>query len=299
LVPKKSIWKAQLGFGNIPGGNHFLEVQYVEKILDREHCSRHNLKEGQIVIMYHSGTGGFGVDLGRLYARRMKQNRRQRIEYPLRKIALHMKKPTDISKKLQYYFSGQQFVAIDPNEEPGIDCLYSIAFSSNFGYANRIGIIVKVRDSLKQVFKTKKLDLRLLRDISHNSIEPFSVDSQMWIHRHNANALKPDRLSIVSGNFNVASYLVVGGENAQASLFSVEHGAGELIKAHMKDETSKIKSQTRIYQHTKDDIIEAQQYDTKAIDQLIKIFKMKDILKPVARLRPLGVLKEFKKGEKP
>ena len=50
--------------GNVGGGNHFAEVQYVKKILNPQAAYDWGIKEGQVVMMIHSGSLGLGHSTG-------------------------------------------------------------------------------------------------------------------------------------------------------------------------------------------------------------------------------------------
>ena len=51
--------------GSIGGGNHFVEIQRVERILDRQTAYAWGLKQGAVAIMVHSGSLGIGHTAGR------------------------------------------------------------------------------------------------------------------------------------------------------------------------------------------------------------------------------------------
>ncbi len=46
--------------GTVGSGNHFVEVQFVEEVYDEEVARKIGLHEGQVTIMVHSGSRGFG-----------------------------------------------------------------------------------------------------------------------------------------------------------------------------------------------------------------------------------------------
>jgi tRNA-splicing ligase RtcB len=54
------------------GGNHFLEVQVVDEVLDPVAASRWGFERGAVVVMYHLGPGPFGATLLHHYSRRLK-----------------------------------------------------------------------------------------------------------------------------------------------------------------------------------------------------------------------------------
>src|SRR6266508_4244508 len=46
--------------GTMGSGNHFVEVQRVERLLDERAAEAYGLREGQVTILIHSGSRGFG-----------------------------------------------------------------------------------------------------------------------------------------------------------------------------------------------------------------------------------------------
>ncbi|MEK7226301.1 MAG: RtcB family protein, partial [Bacteroidota bacterium] len=57
--------------GTLGSGNHFLEVQVIDQLYDRDLCDTFGLTLGQITIMIHSGSRGFGYQVCDDYTRSM------------------------------------------------------------------------------------------------------------------------------------------------------------------------------------------------------------------------------------
>src|SRR5829696_1314197 len=57
--------------GTLGSGNHFLEVQRVERIFDRDAAEAFGLREGQVTVLIHSGSRGLGHQVCTDYVRRM------------------------------------------------------------------------------------------------------------------------------------------------------------------------------------------------------------------------------------
>jgi len=57
--------------GTLGSGNHFLEVQVIDEIFDEEIAKRLGLFRGQITVMIHSGSRGFGYQICDDYVRVM------------------------------------------------------------------------------------------------------------------------------------------------------------------------------------------------------------------------------------
>ena len=46
--------------GTLGSGNHYLEVQYVEEVLDETAARAYGIRQGQVVVLIHSGSRGLG-----------------------------------------------------------------------------------------------------------------------------------------------------------------------------------------------------------------------------------------------
>ena len=62
-VSKRALERGKNQLGTLGSGNHFLEVQVVDRILYREAAEVMGLTEGQICVMIHSGSRGFGYQV--------------------------------------------------------------------------------------------------------------------------------------------------------------------------------------------------------------------------------------------
>ena len=116
--------------GTLGSGNHFLEVQYVERVFDPESAQVMGLNPDQVVVLIHSGSRGFGHQVCTDYLADMGEAmRRYQIELPDRQLAcvpVH-------SREGQAYLGGMRA-------------------SANFAWANRQGITHFSREAFKRIF---------------------------------------------------------------------------------------------------------------------------------------------------
>src|SRR5437867_6586065 len=131
--------------GTLGSGNHFLEVQYVERIFDPESAQVMGLNPDQVVVLIHSGSRGFGHQVCTDYLADMGEAmRRYQIELPDRQLAcvpVH-------SREGQAYLGGMRA-------------------SANFAWANRQGITHISREAFKRIFGDAG-DLRVVYDVCQN-----------------------------------------------------------------------------------------------------------------------------------
>lgn len=212
-------------------------------------------------------------------------------------------------KNIQKYFhpSGLSFFPEHELYSKNVLNAYYAAF--NFGYANRFYILDQIVKSLDIVFKTK-MDIKLLVDMSHNSIINEKIDSKnYWIHRHNSVRVAPSselkhhpvfskygHPIILPGTDRTSTYICVRGSDTEKALNSVDHGFGNLIYPLFESGNYITKDSTsKMYNYIKSGFIENSLIDDDLLWDSIQYLESKGILKPVARLRPFATLK----GPKP
>ena len=182
-------------FGRYYGGNHFFEIQVVNKVLDNE---KNNLKEGQVVIVFHTA----GESLENI------------IREDWRDKYIRTKNYTYIKKENPAY---QGF-------------FFSQALAMNYGFAYRYATVLMIDDLLKKYFGSDK-SVDVILDKAHNFvIEEEIGGKQQIVYRHNSEKILAGDLALLSGFYNTFSYLVKGGENLKDSLYSMDHGYGNIIK---------------------------------------------------------------------
>src|SRR3989304_1076583 len=138
---------AQLG--TLGSGNHFLEVQVVEAIYDRQAADAFGLDgPGQVVVFFHCGSRGFGHQGCQDYLRVMeKAVAKYKIDLP-----------------------DKQLACAPISSPEGKAYLGAMAAGANFAWANRQGITHQIRRALVKVMGRSKdeLGLHLVYDVGHN-----------------------------------------------------------------------------------------------------------------------------------
>jgi len=292
----------QRGFpqiGTLGSGNHFLEVQKVDKIFDERAAKRMGIThEGQVTVMIHTGSRGFGHQICSDYLRVMERAAaKYGIKLPDRELACAPAK----SKEAESY-------------------LKAFRCAVNFAFANRQAITHWVRQSFEQVFKrpAETMDLRLIYDVAHNivKLEEHVIDGvkrKLWVHRKGATRSFPaghplvpqdyrdiGQPVILPGSMGTSSWLLLGNERAMEMTFgSTAHGAGRMMSraaAKRKFRASQVIDQL----HRKGIVIRSDSMRTvaeevdaayKNVDIVAEVSDRVGIGTKVARLLPLGVVK--------
>ena len=185
--------------GTVGSGNHFVELQVVDTILDRHLAYQAGLHQGDVVVMIHTGSRDVGFYVGQRWQDRAKALWPATEKYPA---------------------SG----LFGLTDEDAQSYLLAMGVAARYAWANRIVLTEMVRNVWQQVFKQDESSL--LVDISHNIILP---EHGMNIHRKGATPAHEGDLALIPGSMGDYSYVVAGQGNADW-LWSCSHGAGRSVR---------------------------------------------------------------------
>ncbi len=289
-VPRKAIRKGRLRFCTVGAGNHFLELQEIVDVLDREAADLLGLRKGKALFMLHSDSRGVA---GTVMRGCIEEHEVDPCSGP----------PTN----------GSSMWSIAADSEAGVKLARAVAASLNFGAANRIAITELLRATLRRVLGDQSLAVPLLYDCAHVSIklEPWKGD-RLWIHRHGASrALPASQLAAhpvfsktgqpvpIPGSMGHDSYIGVADEKVAETFFSVNHGAGRVMdkpEALARFTEAQVENEMRtknirLYRYGHDVIAEQAPGSFKDISAVIQAVSSLSLARPVVRLSPLAVLK--------
>jgi tRNA-splicing ligase RtcB len=280
-------------------GNHFLETQVLDAVIDEAECARRGLARGQVFVMYHGGGGVLPGFVGGYYGNRAKGHTRS-LRFFASKLRFHFRRPRDWTSfraKWRYYFSGARFPAIPVEGPEGRRNKVALAASMNYGYAYRVAMFARIRWALARVFGADRGRApRLAWDTSHNTIAPEVVNGEpLWIHRHNAIRIHAGDLAVLPGHHTTPTLVGVGLEGTAATLHSMPHGAGATIEALRRlgegGETPALA--TRRYEREERAPRVVPHGGSAGLDAVAGLLEERRLFRPIARLRPIGVLKEY------
>ncbi|UOY10468.1 RtcB family protein [Methanonatronarchaeum sp. AMET6-2] len=281
--------------GTLGSGNHFLEVQYVDKVLEDNTASSFGLSEGQVVVMVHTGSRGFGHQVCTDYVKKLEK----------------------ATKKYDIEIPDKQLACAPFNSKEGQDYFAAMACAANYAWVNRQVITNWVREVFEGHFGG---DTRLetLYDVAHNMAkkETHDVDGSkkdLIVHRKGATrAFGPGHSEIPSdyrdtgqpvmipGNMGSPSYILRGTDFAMKNTFgSTCHGAGRKMsrsqakKEYWGETVQKELSKEEIYVRATHGSVIAEEAPGayKNPDEVVNVAHNVGISKKVAKLRPLGVAK--------
>jgi len=285
--------------GTLGSGNHFLEIQKVDKIYDAETAKTFGINnEAQVTTMIHCGSRGFGHQVCSDYLRVMER-------------AVH---------KYKIVLPDRELACAPGNSKEAEDYYQAMACAVNYAFVNRQSIMHWVRQSFQHVFKTdpEKFGLNLVYDVAHNiaKIEDHQINGgqrKVWIHRKGATRAFPsghpeipaDYRSVgqpvlIPGSMGTSSWLLLGTEKAmQTSFGSTAHGAGRMMSRHAAKrrfwggDVKKTLEQRGIHVRSASAVVLAEEADPayKNVDIVVDVSNKLGIATKVARLVPLAVVK--------
>jgi len=220
--------------GTLGSGNHYLEVQRVAEIYDREIATAFGLNEDDVVVAIHCGSRGLGHQIGTEF---------------LKKMAM-------AASSYGITLPDRELACAPINSPVGQEYLGAMRAAINCALANRQILTHLVREAFAHVLPTARLPL--LYDVSHNTckVENHVVDGKqrrLYVHRKGATrAFGPDHPDIpdafravgqpvlIGGSMGTSSYVLAGTKEAEARSFSSAcHGAGRAMSRHQAYKTWK------------------------------------------------------------
>ena len=290
-VSERALERGAGQLGSLGSGNHFLEVQTVDAVFDATAAGAFGLAAGAVAVLIHTGSRGLGHQV----------------------CSDHVRDILAAQGQYGLHLPDRQLAAAPVDSHHGRQYLAAMAAAANFGRANRQVITHVVREAFHAVTGAP---LRLVYDVSHNlaRLETHPVDGQprsLCVHRKGATlALPPGHPQLpealrasgqpvlVPGSMGTASYVMVG-QDPGGAFHSTCHGAGRVMsrKQAMKDTgagTLARRLRDRgilVRARSPKALAEESPEAYKDIEEVVRTCEGAGLSRPVARLRPLAVLK--------
>jgi tRNA-splicing ligase RtcB len=298
VVSQRALERGRKQLGTLGSGNHFLEVGVVDKIFASRTAEIFGLFEGQVTLMLHSGSRGFGYQVCDDFLKDMAKQIRQ----------------------LAFDLPDRQLACAEIQSDSGRRYFSAMACAANYAWANRQILMHICRETFQRTLSIapKSLRMSLLYDVSHNIAkkEKHRVDGKdqyVCVHRKGATRSFPPGHEVlcqtyrstgqpilIPGDMGTASYVMVGTEKAMSETFgSTCHGAGRVLSRKAARQKSKGRSIHRelaekgvkVRWTGRSTLAEEMPDAYKDISQVVNVVHGAGISKKVARLRPLAVVK--------
>ena len=298
-VSKRARERGRAQLGTLGSGNHFLEVQVLDAVFDRDVAERFGLRDpGQVLIFIHCGSRGFGHQICQDYLDVMEE----------------------ATERYEILLPDKQLACAPIKSAEGKRYLAAMAAAGNFAWANRQYITYWVRRSFEKVLRRSPEDMgmRLVYDVAHNmakiEVHEFAGEVvDLCVHRKGATRAfpaghpdLPERYRdvgqpvLVPGDMGRYSYLAVGEPQSMRETWgSACHGAGRTLSRHEAkrllqgvDVAGRLADRGIIVRcQNKAALAEEASEAYKDVANVMDVLQGAGISRNVARMRPMGVIK--------
>jgi tRNA-splicing ligase RtcB len=295
-VSERAVERGRRQLGSLGSGNHFVEVGYVDRVFSRDAARVLGLEADTVTILIHTGSRGLGHQVCTDFLKEMAASR------------------------FDFQLPDRQLASAPLTSELGERYLGAMAAAANFAWANRQTLMALAQRCVAEAFgcPEERLGVRLLYDVSHNiaKVETHTVGGRshtVCVHRKGATrALPPGdrRLPqayagvgqpvLVPGDMGRASYVCVGAPfEGEHPFHSSCHGAGRMLSRKAAVRRGQGRSIVEEL-HSRGVTVRAKNARTlaeempeayKEVGEVVDTLENAGLLRKVAELRPLGVIK--------
>ncbi len=297
-VSKRAKERGRSQLGTLGAGNHFIEVDVVDRVFAEDAAQVMGLQEGCLVVQIHCGSRGFGHQICTDYV--------QEFQGAVKRYGISL--------------PDRELVCAPLNSPEGQSYLAAMRCAANFAFANRQILAHAARQAFETVLagKLKNWHLHQVYDITHNmgKIETHEIDGvpmKVCVHRKGATrAFGPGALELpeeyramgqpvlVPGSMGTASWVLAGTEaSMQRSFGSSCHGAGRVMSRHqakreVQGETLRQELEAggiHVRAGSLPGLAEEAPQAYKDVDAVVETVAGAGIARLVARLKPVAVIK--------
>ena len=293
-LTSRALERGQGQLGSLGSGNHFLEVQVVDEIFDEVAADVMGLWRGQVTMMLHCGSRGFG---------------HQVCEDSLKQLR-------GAPQKYGIELPDRQLVSAPVDSPEGAEYLMAMRCAANYAFANRQVLMVLAEQALQRALSIspQALGMELVYDVPHNiaKLEEHG-GKHLWVHRKGAtrafpagHPLVPLRYRgigqpvLVPGDMGRYSFVLVGLPGAMEQTFgTVCHGAGRRLsrtqakQAHSFADLQRTLTERGVCLMVQGHgtALEEAPWAYKDVADVVEVCQAAGLARKVVRLRPLGVVK--------
>lgn len=292
----KARGKSQIG--TLGAGNHFLEIQRVEKVMNESVAKSFGLAQDEVVVMVHCGSRGYGHQV----------------------CTDNLGTMLNLANRMNLWLPDRELVYAPIKTREAQDYLAAMKCAVNFAFANRQMIMHWVRQTFDEVMgKGTSDNMHLIYDVAHNiaKVEEHEVNGQrrkLMVHRKGATRAFPAGRSelpplyrnvgqpvIIPGSMGTSSYVLVGREKGLSLSWGTTcHGSGrtmsrsEAVRTH--DPNALVRDlwkKQEIYIRAMDKRVVAEEAPDayKNVDEVVESVAAAGISEIVARVKPIAVVK--------
>jgi tRNA-splicing ligase RtcB len=279
--------------GTMGSGNHFVELQVVETVLDAATAEVFGLDEGQLTVLIHSGSRGLGHQVCTDYVRLMDS-----------RIAAY-----------RIHLPDRQLACAPASSPEGRRYLAAMAAAANFAWANRQAIADGVRQAIRAVLgAAASEETRQVYDVAHNVAKlELHGGRRVCVHRKGATRSFPAGSTeipeayravgqpvFIPGSMGTASFVLAGEPGALERSFGTTcHGAGRRMSrtaARKRIAGGELRRELEargivVRCPSPKGLAEEAPFAYKDVDRVVRVVERAGLARRVARLAPIGVVK--------
>lgn len=279
--------------GTMGSGNHFVELQMVDEVVDSAAAAAMGLAPGLMAVLIHTGSRGLGHQVCTDYVRLM-------------------------DSRLDSYgitLPDRQLSCAPASSPEGRDYLAAMAAAANFAWSNRQLIAHRVREVIGRMFPDVDAEsVRVVYDVAHNVAKVEEHEGrELCVHRKGATrAFGPGHPDVpadyaavgqpvfIPGSMGTATWVLAGERAAERlSWGSTCHGAGRLLSrsaAKRQVTGSELRKQLEsagivVRCPSNAGLAEEAPDAYKDVERVAQVVEAVGLARRVARLRPVGVIK--------
>jgi len=279
--------------GTMGSGNHFVELQQVEEVLDPDTARVFGLEPGQLTVLIHSGSRGLGHQVCTDYVKLMDSR--------LASYRIHL--------------PDRQLACAPASSAEGKAYLSAMAAAANFAWANRQAIADAVRRAIRSVLgDDTAARTTQVYDVAHNVAKvELHGGTSVCVHRKGATRAFPagspeipaayrgvGQPVFIPGSMGTASFVLVGEPGSMERSFGTTcHGAGRRMsrtaarkRVHGSELRRELEARGIVVRcPSPKGLAEEAPFAYKDVDRVVRVVEQAGLARRVARLVPLGVVK--------
>ncbi len=297
-VSERALERGTRQCGTVGSGNHFVEVQVVDEVVDEAAAAAFGLKRGMVCVLIHSGSRGLGYQV---------------CDDALRALR-------DAPARYGVELPDRQLVCAPIKGPEGRQYLGSMRSAANFAFCNRQLIMWQTREVFGRFFgrSWQQLEMELVYDIAHNiaKFEEHLIEGRhktVCVHRKGATRAFPPghpelparyrpvgQPVMIPGDMGRASWVLAGAPGSMLKTFGTTcHGAGRAmsrtasVKAARGRRIDRELLEAGIIARARSHrgLAEEQPAAYKDVDLVVDVVHKAGLSTKVARMRPIGVIK--------
>ncbi len=297
-VSQKALERGRRQVGTLGSGNHFLEIQMVDTVYDDRIGDAFGLFPGEIVVMIHTGSRGFGHQV----------------------CTDHLALMERVMTKYDIRLPDRQLACAPLSSQEGQSYLGAMRAAANFAFANRQCIRGAIEKAFLKTLQISPRDLGMitLYDVAHNIVkeEEHQVGGKprrLAVHRKGATRAFPPghgeipedyravgQPVLIPGDMGRYSFVLAGTAGSMAECFgSTCHGAGRRLSRHAARKAARGRNLHRemedrgviVMASGRATVAEEMPEAYKDVADVVDVVDRAGIAAKVARLRPIGCVK--------